>query len=66
MVGLYMGGNRYRVEFQPLADFSTLGPGPRRGEEIAAGVRAYAAALERYCREAPFNWFNFFDFWRGP
>jgi predicted LPLAT superfamily acyltransferase len=66
MVGLYLGGNRYRVVFEPLADFSASHPGPSRREEIEAGVRAYAARLEHHCREAPSNWFNFFDFWAGP
>jgi predicted LPLAT superfamily acyltransferase len=66
MAGLYLGGNRYRVVFEPLVDFSKSGPGLRRGAEVEAAVRAYAARLEHYCREAPFNWFNFFDFWRKP
>jgi predicted LPLAT superfamily acyltransferase len=22
--------------------------------------------LEHYCRSDPYNWFNFFDFWRSP
>jgi predicted LPLAT superfamily acyltransferase len=26
----------------------------------------YAALLQAHCRMAPFNWFNFFDFWRAP
>jgi predicted LPLAT superfamily acyltransferase len=58
MAGLYLGGNRYRLRFEPLADFSAQ---PRPAPEDA--LRDYAACLERYCREAPFNWFNFFDFW---
>jgi predicted LPLAT superfamily acyltransferase len=64
MVGLYLGGNRYKVAFEPLADFSTVAGD--RTEAVADGVRAYAARLEHWCREAPFNWFNFFDFWRRP
>ena len=64
MVGLYLGGNRYKVVFEPLVDFS-IASGDRT-EAVAAGVRAYAARLESYCREAPYNWFNFFDFWRRP
>lgn len=64
MVGLYLGGNRYKVAFEPLADFSTVTGD--RAEAVAAGVRAYASQLELCCREAPFNWFNFFDFWRRP
>jgi predicted LPLAT superfamily acyltransferase len=64
MVGLHLGGNRYRVVFDPLVDFSVASGD--RSEAVAAGVRAYAARLEGYCREAPYNWFNFFDFWRRP
>ncbi|MGH8181978.1 MAG: acyl-CoA synthetase [Steroidobacteraceae bacterium] len=62
MVGVYCGGNRYRVVFEEIADFS----GIRREEResaIRAGVARYAARLESYCREYPYNWFNFFDFW---
>jgi predicted LPLAT superfamily acyltransferase len=25
----------------------------------------YVQALERHCRAAPYNWFNFFDFWKA-
>jgi predicted LPLAT superfamily acyltransferase len=63
MSGLYLGGNRYRVRFERLADFSTV---RARGEALAAAQAAYVAALERNCRAAPYNWFNFFDFWRVP
>jgi predicted LPLAT superfamily acyltransferase len=24
----------------------------------------YVERLEHYCRLAPYNWFNFYDFWR--
>jgi predicted LPLAT superfamily acyltransferase len=62
MLGLYRGGNRYHVVFEPLADFSTTTPA-ERAAAIEAAVRRYAALLERYCRSDPYNWFNFFDFW---
>ena len=63
MSGLYLGGNRYAIHFERLADFSTL---ERAGRDAAirTAVEAYAASLERHCRAAPYNWFNFFDFWR--
>ncbi len=64
MTGLYLGGNRYRIHFEPLADFSNVGRG-RRDAAIEAAQRAYVARLEHHCRAAPCNWFNFFDFWRG-
>ena len=64
MSGLYLGGNRYAIHFERLADFSTL---ERAGRDAAirTAVEAYAASLERHCRAAPYNWFNFFDFWRA-
>jgi predicted LPLAT superfamily acyltransferase len=63
MVGLYLGGNRYDIHFEQLADFSRLGAGQRQAEMRCAMAR-YAELLENHCRRAPFNWFNFFDFWR--
>lgn len=61
--GLYLGGNRYALHFERLADFSHVERGEREAAMHAA-VGAYAACLERHCRAAPYNWFNFFDFWR--
>lgn len=63
MSGLYLGGNRYAVHFEQLADFSTLERADRDAA-IHTAVAAYASCLERHCRTAPYNWFNFFDFWR--
>jgi predicted LPLAT superfamily acyltransferase len=61
MAGIYTGGNTYRVLFEQLADFST-GAGE---EAILSAVRRYAAVLEELCRRHPYNWFNFYDFWRS-
>jgi predicted LPLAT superfamily acyltransferase len=67
MAGMHRGGNRYEVRFEPLADFSEAEADPvARTERVAEGVRAYAARLEAHAREAPYNWFNFFDFWARP
>jgi len=63
MAGLYLGGNRYRIHFEPLADFSTLERGDR-DRAIAAAMARYATRLTHFCRLAPYNWFNFFDFWK--
>ena len=65
MTGLYRGGNRYDIHFELLADFSAVAP---RGRTVAVqeAMTRYAALLEQYCRDAPYNWFNFFDFWRSP
>jgi predicted LPLAT superfamily acyltransferase len=63
MAGLYLGGTRYAVHFEPLADFSATSRA-ERAAAIDAAVRRYAALLERHCKAAPYNWFNFFDFWK--
>lgn len=57
-------GAAYRVQMAPFADRIDL---PRRGREAALKdwVARYAAAVEARCRRAPFQWFNFYDFW-GP
>jgi predicted LPLAT superfamily acyltransferase len=63
MVGLYRGGNRYDVSFEALADFTDV-PRANRADAVADAVRRYVARLEYFCRAAPYNWFNFYDFWR--
>lgn len=62
MAGVYCGGNRYRVVFEEIADFSDVERGDRESA-IGTAVVAYARRLESYCRQYPYNWFNFFDFW---
>lgn len=64
MTGLYLGGNRYAIHFEPLADFSTVERADRE-RAVRQATADYAACLERHCRTAPYNWFNFFDFWRA-
>ncbi len=64
MAALYAGGARYDVRFEPLADFSErLADPAQREQRIRAAVEAYVARLEALCREHPYNWFNFHDFW---
>lgn len=64
MTGLYLGGNRYRIHFERLADFSQVERAQREAA-MANAQAAYVARLEHYCRLAPFNWFNFFDIWQS-
>jgi predicted LPLAT superfamily acyltransferase len=64
MIGLYRGANRYHVAFESLADFSAVEP-RQRDAAVRAAIERYAGLLEKYIRSDPYNWFNFFDFWRG-
>ena len=61
MAGLYRGGSRYDLCFEELLAAQPSDAG--REERIRAWAALYAARLEHYCREAPYNWFNFYDFW---
>lgn len=62
--GLYRGGNHYDLHCEPFAESIVL---PRKAREPALREYAmrYANRLEHYCRLAPLNWFNFFDFWKS-
>lgn len=55
---LYRGNAEYEVFFELLEDFG-------RGTSVHAEtvIRRYAEHLEAFCRSAPYNWFNFYDFW---
>jgi predicted LPLAT superfamily acyltransferase len=62
MVGLYRGGNRYDIHFELIHDPQRHAAASR--EDVVRGMLTrYVQSLERHCRSAPYNWFNFFDFW---
>jgi len=58
------GPGRYSVFAEKLADRV---PRSRREREkrVAELAARYAARLEHYCARYPFQWFNFFDYWKG-
>jgi predicted LPLAT superfamily acyltransferase len=56
-------GERYGLRVERLADRIVL-PRGRRAEALAAYAATYAARLEKHVLEDPFQWYNFYDFWR--
>ncbi|MEN5208316.1 acyltransferase [Stenotrophomonas terrae] len=62
--GLYRGGNRYDLRFESFAEVVDV-PRPRRNELLSALIHRYAGRLEHHLRQAPYNWFNFYDFWHS-
>ncbi|HZH44049.1 MAG TPA: acyltransferase [Lysobacter sp.] len=60
--GLYRGGNRYELHFETFTDGLRVARSERKAV-LAALIRGYAARLEHFARSAPYNWFNFYDFW---
>ena len=63
MIGLYRGGRRYDVFFELLAAAPESRPQDSDAwlDDI---MRRYVGRLEHHCRQAPYNWFNFYDFWK--
>lgn len=62
IAGLYCGANRYRIVVDEVADFTGMEAAGRQ-QAIQAAVVRYVDILQGYCRQYPYNWFNFFDFW---
>lgn len=56
-------GRTSEIHFELFRESIQL-PRKARDEALAALVAEYAARLERYCRRAPLQWFNFYDFWQ--
>ena len=62
MTGIYRGGRRYDLYFETLFEPDGIARS-QRSAAIEAAVRRYVGRLEWHCRDAPYNWFNFYDFW---
>ena len=58
----YIHVGNTRDDFEQLADFSDTSRSEREAAMRAAQQR-YVERLNHFCRLAPYNWFNFFDFW---
>jgi predicted LPLAT superfamily acyltransferase len=60
--GLYRGGNRYEVYLESFGDEVPLPP-EQQVVDLKQWTQQYADRLEAVCRQAPDNWFNFYEFW---
>ncbi len=63
--GVFTEPDRYDLYCEPFADPLVI---DRRDREasLRAWAARYAERVEHYCRLAPDNWFNFYDFWSPP
>jgi predicted LPLAT superfamily acyltransferase len=61
--GLHRGGNRYDLHFELFAETVSI-PRTQRQQHLAALIQRYADRLAHHARSAPYNWFNFYDFWQ--
>ncbi len=60
--GLYRGGNRYDIYFELLAESVEISR-TNREKDMIDWTQRYVDRLEYYCRLAPYNWFNFYNYW---
>jgi len=60
--GLYRGGNRYDLHFEMLTEHLQIDR-TQRQQQLREVVQDFANRLATLLRIAPYNWFNFYDFW---
>ncbi|HUR39909.1 MAG TPA: acyltransferase [Verrucomicrobiae bacterium] len=60
---VFRGGRTYEGHFELFTEKFDL-PRAHRAAGIEQAVRRYAARLEHHAKSAPYNWFNFYDFWK--
>jgi predicted LPLAT superfamily acyltransferase len=63
--GLFSPPNRYEVFCEPFCEVLTLDH-DARDDALRAHAQRYAGRLAHYAKRAPYNWFNFYDFWKPP
>ena len=59
---VYRGGRRYTVKFEPFAEADIAARRLTR-DAMQLQCERFADWLAERCRSAPYNWFNFYDFW---
>lgn len=62
-LGIYRGGSKYELHFEVLSEGLPFDRRERK-ERLVAAVQLFADRLAYYARLAPYNWFNFYDFWQ--
>ncbi len=63
MAGVRRGNRRYEIHVERFGDPVRI-PRANRAETLAEVAQSYADWLQKLCLVAPFQWFNFFDFWQ--
>jgi len=61
-IAIRTGPRTYEVYFEPLSDDEPI-TAKNRTRVVQDRVELFASRLEHYCKKAPLQWFNFYDFW---
>jgi predicted LPLAT superfamily acyltransferase len=62
MIGLRVDHTTYEIFVEVLGDEIVL-PATDRAAALDTLARHYVSRLEHYCLRAPYQWFNFYEFW---
>lgn len=62
--GLHVDEATYEIEFQLFAEEIVISRETRQ-DDLQKWIDRYAGRLVQICRKAPYNWFNFYDFWES-
>jgi len=65
VLALRSGPRSYRLIAEPLSEGSDASR-QERSRQVGEWTARYASRLEHHCVRAPYQWFNFFDFWAAP
>ncbi|MGZ5000833.1 MAG: LpxL/LpxP family acyltransferase, partial [Methylomonas sp.] len=60
----YPTAGRFQIHLESFAESIRIPRGePQRSEMLQVLTRRYAETLEKHCRAAPLQWFNFYPYW---
>ena len=59
---LHRGDRKYEIHLELMAD-QIITERTQREADIQRWAQRYADRVAHYCHAAPYNWFNFYDFW---
>jgi len=62
-LALRTGPRRYEIFFENIGRGTEKVTGRKRRDLIDAQLQTFANHLEGFCKQAPLQWFNFYDFW---
>jgi len=65
MVALRRDSRRYEIFVEPLESAGSATDAGTGARDPDALVERFVRRLEFYCTRAPYQWFNFYDFWAG-
>lgn len=61
--GTYQGDNRYTIHLEIFSESMSI-PRAEREARLHAYLQRYANILAEQCKKSPYNWFNFYDYWK--